>query len=139
MSAKTQGKLVLKERIRPGTMHEVNAYEPGAFTRLLALIVAQAMQDGMYRIAMGADEGSAITHLRYFGPRDSESPCWWDMTFIPAEDYSLLVQAILGTTTLERKLSPRGAFLADLCGHEVRVQVTVRNWFDIELELAEAR
>jgi hypothetical protein len=137
MLSKTKAKLVLKDRMEPGQVHEVNANEPEACRRLLALILAQALEDGMCRIAVGADEVAGKTHLRYFGPRDSDSPRWWDMTSISAEDYSLFVQAILSATSLERTLLPRGAFLADLCGHEVRVLVAIRTWFDIELELAE--
>jgi len=58
-----------------------------------------------------------------FRPRDSESPCWWDMTPIPAEEHSAVVKTIVEATSFEQRVSSRGTFRADLCGHTIRVQV----------------
>jgi len=64
MCNKRKADIVLRDKLVPGETYEVASGEPGAYARLLALLLAQAREDGMWRVAVGADEASGKTHLR---------------------------------------------------------------------------
>jgi len=101
--------------------------------RLLAAILAQAIQDGMnvVRFRMAAD-GSALS-MQYFGPADSDEPAWRDMVPPPACVYAQMLQALIELADLRPAMPLSGHIPARRDGRPVRIDFELRDGHELTL------
>ena len=123
----------------PGSGHSIEVDSnmtrspPHLFTELLGLILAQAINDGMWAVSVGASITDGSVYLKYYGPSARGMPTWWEMTPPPTEAYTRLVKAVVEATVFEGCLEPRGTIHAQINEQRIDVTVEIRNWFDINL------
>lgn len=101
--------------------------------RLLAAILAQAMQDEMsvVRFRMTAD-GSALS-MQYYGPADADEPAWWDMVPPPVSVYPQILQAVLESAELRPMMPLSGHIPARRDGRPVRIDFELRDGHELTL------
>lgn len=109
------------------------------FAKLLGLILAQAWSDGMHRVELGADPAAGETYLRYTRTSPDGADESWDMTPVPAQAYSRIVQTLVDSSVFGSGCEAQGRLDLALRGKAIRVGVDVRSWHDVRLTFAERR
>ena len=111
MSAPTPQRLSLP-RIKTGQTVTIEAEGYGdrmAAEEIFALIIVQAMRDGMTGFSLGVDRARGASWMRYRrGSAAGEATSEWPMTPPPLGVYPLLFQVALKYTTLQPGLPLEG-------------------------------
>lgn len=100
---------------------------------LLALLVAQAMHDGMNQLHLGIGRGTAGPFLRYGKSADHHDAEWWDMTPPPPDAYPVLFKAAISLASLNASLPFVGGIEVVKGGKTIELQLEVHDLYSFTL------
>jgi hypothetical protein len=135
----TTTKHMLSVQVKPGESYTVTGVsararsDPAAIEKLLALIIAQARNDGMHEIHLGVDAQAHAPYLRYVRVAESPEAGSWDMTPPPLGTYNEIVKAVVRHTDFVADGRPIGLMTVEINRKPLTVAVEIASWQDIRL------
>jgi len=103
--------------------------------QLLTFVIAQAINDGMLKLAIGYDSENDQTWMKYYGPVNySEDRTWWEMIPPPFEVFPAMLQYVISLTSLEPAIPLQGTITSILNEQPflLRVKIPSLNSFEFE-------